>query len=149
MIFLCLHRYFCAELRPAGSWAADHMPFTPETSFPSGPAYNYSHLLISWILAPQYNFYICFLTGLVTLPFQASCTLTLHTLLGSVHFFGFGDIYPHLLTYYRSSFCTDTMTKQTCPSPLNHSPTKGSNDYFVIPQSMYSPWIRWVFLSGV
>lgn len=56
VIFLCLHRYFCAELRPAGSWAANHMPFTPETSFPFGPACNYSHLLISWIFGTLVQF---------------------------------------------------------------------------------------------
>lgn len=56
VIFLCLHRYFYAELRPAGSWAANHMPFTPETSFPFGPACNYSHLLTSWIFGTLVQF---------------------------------------------------------------------------------------------
>lgn len=65
VIFLCLHRYFCAELRPAGSWAANHMPFTPETSFPLGPACDYFHLLTSWIFGTSVQFLHLLLNHLV------------------------------------------------------------------------------------
>lgn len=95
MIFLCLHGYFWAQLRPAGSWAANHMPFYTRNLFslwtrlqllPSSDFLNFWRLSsISTSAAHPF--------ALVNIPFQASWTWILHTFLGSVHSPGFGDLY--------------------------------------------------------
>lgn len=136
VIFLCLHRQFWAQLKPAGSQAANHMPFYTRNLFflstclqllPSSDFLIFFWHLHSISTSAAYPF------ALVNISFQVSWTQVLYTLLGYVHATGYGDIQPI------SSLDTSPASVITQPLNVPVLTLQSSNDYFVIPQSMCSP----------
>ena len=100
VILLCLHRYVCAKLGPAGSRAANHMPLFTRNFFSLWTCLQLLRLLGFpgfWHLSstsPSASHPF----GLMNIPFQTRWTLVLHTLLNSVHPSDFDAIYPCLPT---------------------------------------------------